>query len=126
MRVIADTSIWVSHFRKLNSSLVDLLEGDQILCHPLIIMELACGTPPAPRLMTLNYLKKLQQATVATAEEVLSFIESYKLYESGCGAIDVALLASTLLTGNTLLWTHDKHLESLAKEHGVSFSPLSH
>ncbi len=26
-----------------------LLAADQLLCHPLIVLELACGTPPGPR-----------------------------------------------------------------------------
>ena len=39
-----------------------LLATDQILCHPLVVLELACGTPPTPRERTIGDLKKLQQA----------------------------------------------------------------
>jgi len=124
--VLADTSVWVSHFRKSNPLFTSLLANDQILCHPLVLIELACGSPPAPRSRTIFYLKKLQQATVANAEEILQFIETHKLYESGCGAIDVSLLASALLSEHALIWTFDKHLESLATKLGLSYNQQLH
>ena len=124
--VLVDTSVWVAHFRKSNVAFETLLANDQILCHPLVLLELACGSPPSPRNKTLGYLKKLQQATVATPDETLEFIEKHQLYESGCGAIDVSLLASTLLSENALLWTLDKQLESLATKLGISYSHRLH
>jgi hypothetical protein len=124
--VLADTSVWVSHFRKSNASLISLLANDQILCHPLILIELACGSPPSPRSRTIGDLKRLQQATVATTEETLQFIELHKLYDSGCGAIDVSLLASVLLSENALIWTFDKDLESLASQLGISYNQQLH
>jgi predicted nucleic acid-binding protein len=124
--VLVDTSVWVAHFRKSNTSFEALLANDQILCHPLVLMELACGSPPAPRAKTLDYLKKLQQATVATPDETLVFIEKHQLYESGCGAIDISLLASTLISENALIWTLDKHLESLATKFGISYGRKLH
>ncbi|MBU3551505.1 PIN domain-containing protein [Polynucleobacter sp. MWH-Berg-3C6] len=124
--VLVDTSVWVSHFRKSNASFETLLANDQILCHPLVLIELACGSPPSPRSKTLGYLKKLQQATVATPNETLDFIEKHQLYESGCGAVDVSLLASTLLSDNALIWTLDKHLEGLATKLGISYSNQLH
>ena len=98
---------------------------DQVLCHPLIVLELACGTPPAPRERTLGDLRKLQQAVVATTDELLALIEREKLHDSGCGAVDVAMLAAALLTPDTRLWTMDKNLDSLAARLGVSFSAAS-
>lgn len=124
--VLADTSVWVSHFRKSNASLISLLANDQILCHPLILIELACGSPPSPSSRTIGDLKRLQQATVATTEETLQFIELHKLYDSGCGAIDVSLLASVLLSENALIWTFDKDLESLASQLGISYNQQLH
>ena len=124
--VLVETSVWVAHFRKSNASFEALLANDQILCHPLVSLELACGSPPSPRTNTLGYLKKLQQATVATPNETLEFIEKHQLYESGCGAIDVSLLASTLLSENALIWTLDKPLESLATQLGISYNHQFH
>ncbi|ANI99856.1 twitching motility protein PilT [Polynucleobacter wuianus] len=124
--ILADTSVWVAHFRKSNPLFISLLTNDRILCHPLVLIELACGSPPSPRLRTISDVKRLQQATVATTEETLQFIEAHKLYESGCGAIDVSLLASTLLSENALIWTFDKHLESLASLLGISYNQQLH
>ena len=112
--VLADTSVWVAHFRLANPVLQSLLATDQILCHPLIVIEIACGTPPAPRARTLEYLKRIQQAVLATADEVLAFIENRRCYDTGCGATDIALLASALLTPDTRLWTLDQDLSALA------------
>ena len=123
--VLADTSVWVAHFRNANPVLQSLVAMDQLLCHPLIVLELACGTPPAPRERTLGDLQKLQQAVVATTEETLALIERKQFHDSGCGAIDMALLASVLLTPDTLLWTTDKNLEALAARLEVAFSSAS-
>jgi hypothetical protein len=106
--------------------LQSLVAMDQVLCHPLIVLELACGTLPAPRERTLGDLKKLQQAVVATADETQALIEKERLYESGCGAVDVVLLASVLLTSDGLLWTADKRLDALALRLGVAYSPVRH
>ena len=123
--VLADTSVWVAHFRSANSVLQSLIEMDQVLCHPLIVIELACGTPPAPRERTLGDLRKLQQAVIATTDEILTLIESKRCYDTGCGAIDTALLASVLLTRNAQLWTLDKNLAALGSRLGVAFNANS-
>jgi len=97
------------------------LATDQVLCHPLIVLELACGTPPSPRERTLGDLKKLQQSVIATTEETLDLIEREPFQDLGCGAVDMSLLASVLLTPDTLLWTVDKNLDALATRLGVAF-----
>ena len=99
---------------------------DQVLCHPLIVVELACGTPPKPRERTLGDLKMLQQAIVASTDEILALIEKEQLHDSGCGAVDMALLASVLLTPDTLLWTIDRNLDTLATRLGVAFAAPRH
>ncbi len=124
--VLVDTSLWVGHFRRANPVLQSLLATDQVLCHPLIVLELACGTPPAPRERTLGDLKMLRQAVVATTEETLALVEKERLYDSGCGAIDVALLASVLLTPDARLWTADRNLDALASRLGVASKPAGH
>lgn len=124
--VLADTSVWVEHFRRANPVLQSLVATDHVLSHPLIVLELACGTPPAPRERTLGDLRKLRQAVLVTADETLALIEQERLYESGCGAVDMTLLASVLLTSDALLWTIDKNLDALAARLGVAFSAASH
>ena len=124
--VLADTSVWVAHFRRANPVLQSLVAMDQVSCHPLIVLELACGTPPAPRERTIGDLKRLQQGIVATTDEMLALIEREQFHDSGCGAVDMALLASVLLTPDTLLWTLDKKLNALAARVGVAFNAASH
>ena len=119
--VLADTSVWISHFRKPNPVLQTLLLADQILCHPMILIEIACGTPPAPRERTLDDLRQLRSATIANTEEALALIEREQLHDTGCGAVDLLLLGSVLLTSDALLWTLDKNLEALAARFEISF-----
>jgi predicted nucleic acid-binding protein len=123
--VLADTSIWVDHFRKSNAGLRTLIELDALATHPFVIGELACGTPPQ-RLQTLTDMRLLQHVKQATADEAIAFIEREKLYGKGCGWVDILLLTSTLLTPGALLWTYDQRLESLAEQFGVLYRPVLH
>jgi predicted nucleic acid-binding protein len=120
--VLADTSVWVSHFRKTNPVLQTLLVNDQVICHPLVVIEIACGTPPAPRARALSDLRRLRPADVASTDEALALIEREQLYDSGCGAVDVLLLASAMLTSDAVLWTLDRNLAALAARFKVSFA----
>jgi predicted nucleic acid-binding protein len=126
MNVLVDTSVWVAHFRQTNDALVALIELDCVVSHPMVLAEIACGTPPAPREQTLGDLALLGQASVASWAEVMAFIEREKLYGLGCGFIDIALLASTCITPDTTLWTLDKKLMDLAGRFGVQFVPSVH
>ena len=121
MSVLVDTSVWVSHFRQHNLVLVELLQADLVLTHPLIVLELACGTPPAPRQRTLAALRLLRQAQQPALQEVADFIERERLFNQGCGSVDMILLCATLLTPGTTLWTQDKSLQQLAKRFGIAF-----
>jgi predicted nucleic acid-binding protein len=126
MSVLIDTSVWIDHFRRGNTALVGLLGLDRALTHPMVILEIACGTPPAPRTQTLNNLGLLQACNEASLGEVMEFIEREKLYGLGCGLVDIALLASTLITPGTQLWTLDKRLADLAERFGVAHRPTVH
>lgn len=121
--VLVDTSVWVDHFRNRNENLVSLLTLDLAMSHPLIVTELACGTPPAPRSRTLTDIATLPQARQATLDEVRGLIEREKLYGLGCGVVDLALLASTLLTAGSRLWSLDRRLLALAQRFDVAFRP---
>ena len=68
----------------------------------------------------------MQQAVIATTDQTVALIAKEQFHDSGCGAIDLALLASVLLTPDTLLWTIDKNLDVLATRLGVAFSTASH
>jgi len=126
MSVIVDTSVWVDHFRKANRALVDLMLQDSVLVHPMVVVEIACGTPPAPRSQSLENLALLQLCKQATLQEVLALVEREKLYGLGCGLVDMCLLASTLITPAAALWTLDKRLAGLAQRFGVAHKPVMH
>ena len=121
MNVLVDTSVWVDHFKNSNMKLRELLNQDNVLSHPMIIGELACGTPPAPRTRTLNDIKLLKMANQANFNEVLGFIERDKIYGMGCGFVDISLLASVLITPDAKLWTLDKRLSKLAMRYNISY-----
>jgi predicted nucleic acid-binding protein len=126
MNVLIDTSVWVDHFRNRNEALVNLISLDKALTHPMVIIELACGTPPSPRAQTLRDIGLLLPAKQCTSEEVLDFIERERLYGLGCGAVDISLLASTIVTPGALLWTLDKRLAKLAGRFSVEYKPEHH
>ncbi|MBB3015455.1 type II toxin-antitoxin system VapC family toxin [Cupriavidus alkaliphilus] len=126
MNVLVDTSVWVGHFRQRNDALVRLMEADQVLTHPLVVAELACGTPPAPRAQTLGDIGLLQAVRQATLGEVIALVEREQLYGLGCGLVDVTLLASTLITPGARLWTLDQRLGALSVRFGVGYRPRLH
>ena len=124
--VLVDTSVWIDHFKNRHDALVHLLTHDMVRVHPMIIGELACGTPPAPRKQTLSDLGLLPMVQLAGLEETGAFIERESLYGLGCGLVDMILLASTLITPGATLWTLDKRLAALANRFGVAHRPVSH
>lgn len=125
MNVLVDTSVWVGHFKQRNEDLVALLTAGRMVCHPYVVLEVACGTPPH-RHPVIGLLRQLASTPVASTDELLHFIGHRALHGRGCGLVDIGLLASTLLHPRTALWTLDKRLHALATELGVAHRPLSH
>jgi len=103
--ILADTSLWIVHFRGGSDELKRALENGEVLSHPLVVGELACGNLHN-REQILEYLQALPMATTATDDEVLACIERNRLHGTGLGYADMHLLASALLTP-TRLWTLD-------------------
>jgi predicted nucleic acid-binding protein len=126
MNVLVDTSVWVDHFRLSNRSLISLFVQDRVLMHPMVLAEIACGTPPAPREQTLADLALLRPPHQASMSELMAFIEREKLYGLGCGFVDLALLASACITPQASLWTLDKRLSQLAQRMGVAYQEAVH
>lgn len=122
MTVLIDTSVWVGHFKRRDERLVALLEAGLVLCHPYVVVEVACGTPPR-RSEVIDMLRALQSVHVATADELLALLQRRALFGRGCGFVDLGLLASTLLSDQTLLWTLDQRLEAVAVELGRAYRP---
>ena len=110
--VLVDTSVWVSHLRDGNAELANLLNDGKVLCHPLILGELACGNLK-DRAVILSFLQLLPMSIEAEHDEVLSFIENNRLMGKGMGYVDVHLITSAVLTG-VPVWTLDKKLAQAA------------
>jgi predicted nucleic acid-binding protein len=110
--ILVDTSVWIEHFRAGNDRLKGLLLDEQVLCHPFVVGELACGTLQK-RDGILSMLKALPEAHLLEHKEVTSFIEAQHLYGHGIGWVDVHLLGSTLLT-RCAIWSFDKPLRRAA------------
>ncbi|HAT30916.1 MAG TPA: VapC toxin family PIN domain ribonuclease [Janthinobacterium sp.] len=124
--VLVDTSVWIEHFRNPNLALENLLNQDMVLTHPIVIGEIACGTPPAPRTQTLGDLGLLQMTQHVGLHETMEFIERESIYGMGCGLVDRVLLTSTLITPSAKLWTLDKRLAELAERFGVAHRVAVH
>ena len=118
--ILADTSIWVAHFRVGVPELPDLLDGELIAVHPVVIGELAVGNL-SKRAETLEKLRFMPSTKVGTPEECLAFIESHRLYGRGLGWNDIQLLVAARISGDRL-WSFDKRLALAADELGVAYS----
>ena len=91
-----------------------------MLCHPMIVGELACGNLPE-RAFALRRLRNLQQAQLVDDDTLLTFIEQHKLHGRGIGYVDTHLLASAKLGNARWLWTRDKRLNAAAADLGVAY-----
>ncbi|HEX6134909.1 MAG TPA: PIN domain-containing protein [Longimicrobiales bacterium] len=120
--ILVDTSVWIGHLRRTDPHLVELLEAGEVVTHPMVIGELACGTLPE-RESFLRLLSLLPAAPVASDAEALGFIESERLMGRGIGYVDVHVLASARLGGETRLWTADARLAAAARRLFVGYDP---
>lgn len=118
--ILVDTSIWIAHLRFGDTRLADLLARSQVLAHPFVAGELACGNL-RNRDEIIKLLNDLPQSPVATPAEALHFIESHQLMGLGVGYIDIHLLAATALAENARLWTGDKRLQKIASKMNLAF-----
>jgi predicted nucleic acid-binding protein len=117
--ILADTSIWIDHFRRVDAELRRIIEDDLLLCHPAVIGELALGSL-RDRGSVIAFLAAQRAVAVATHDEVMTMIERHSLFSIGIGYTDAHLLASVLLAQQATLWTRDKRLRTAAEKAGVS------
>ncbi len=102
-------SVWIDHLHSENSQLVNLLDSREVLMHPMVIGELACGNLPN-RTATLTRLKRLSLSPITSDDIVLSLIERHRPMGRGIGYIDAHLLTSVSIAGADLLWSRDRRL----------------
>jgi predicted nucleic acid-binding protein len=117
--ILVDTSIWITHLRHGNRQLEKLLMDAEVMCHPFIIGELACGNLKN-RNEIISLLKSLPMAPTIEFDEFLFFIDRNQLMGKGVGFVDIHLLASAQLIGLPL-WTADKRLKSAADQLKLNF-----
>ncbi len=115
--ILVDTSVWIDHLRSGNRTLISLLDREEVLTHPFVIGELACGRM-RNRQQILELIGRLPGARVADHEEVLAFVERDRLFGRGIGWVDAHLLAAALLS-HAMLFTLDRRLSRLARAVGV-------
>lgn len=117
--ILADTSVWISHLRDGNATLEQLLNDGEIVCHPFIIGELACGNIKNRREI-FSLLSALPMIELMDDKEILLFIEKKNLMGKGLGLIDMHLLAAALVSAVSL-WTLDVKLRHATHLLGISY-----
>lgn len=116
--IIADTSVWVQHFRRGMPDFAAALQDGRISLHPVVLGELASGNV-SQRSVTLAALRRLPLTPVGTSKECLDFIETQALHGRGIGWNDVQLLVAARLTRYPL-WSLDTRLARAAEDLGVA------
>ena len=117
--VLADTSVWIQHFRRGDPTLRADLSDGRVLMHPFVLGELACGNLKN-RAAVLAELNRLAKASVASNLEVLELLENQRLWGRGLGWVDLHLLASALLS-HCGFRTFDKRLRGVGAELGLGW-----
>jgi predicted nucleic acid-binding protein len=116
--ILADTSLWIDLFRGGGARLEAALNDANVVTHPFVIGELACGNLRRRR-EAIAFLDSLPSATVATDDEVMELIENRKLMGRGIGYVDAHLLAAAALSHDVAFWTLDARLANVAKDLGL-------
>lgn len=116
--ILVDTSVWIDHLRRGDAVLGNLLTSGQVLGHPAVVGELGLGSL-ANRSQIIGLISNLPQASVATHDEVMTYVDARALFGVGIGYVDAHLLASTALTPASSLWTRDTRLRSAAATVGT-------
>jgi predicted nucleic acid-binding protein len=110
--ILADTSVWVDHFRRGSAQFRRRLEDAEIAMHAVVLGELATGNLRA-RSQTLAALQQLPRAREGRADECLAYIEVQRLYGRGLGWNDIQLLVAAELN-HMPIWSLDRELADAA------------
>ena len=118
--ILIDTSVWIDHAKGRAPHLDELLRMNVVAQHPYVIGELLLGVVRSRTELTIR-LGKLLHARVARDEDVFQLIEDGALGGTGIGFVDAHLLASTKLSLNGRIWTHDRRLAAQADRLGLAY-----
>jgi hypothetical protein len=119
--LLVDTSVWSDHLRRHDAALARHLEAGEVLTHPFVIGELACGLFPR-RAETLGLMQQLPAAPLLGQAEVLGFIERHALAGRGVGFVDIHLIAAARVNG-AAVWTRDQRMAAMAEQLGCRHAP---
>ncbi len=119
MKVIVDTSIFVHFIKYGDISLNELLENDQVLIHPFVLLEISLGGSLKNKILH-SLLSSLPQVKNPSTEAIDSFIQSKKIWTYGIGLVDSIILCSAIEEG-AKLYTLDKKLQKAASALKVKF-----
>jgi len=119
--IIADTSVWVEHFRRKDTPIRSLLGEAIILMHPFVFGELLLHGLPKQGGIAATLLE-LDAAPIATPAEAAAFISWAKLMGTGVGYVDVHLLLSARMLANGRIMTLDHDLHAQAARLGVAYA----
>lgn len=120
--ILIDTAIWIDHLHHSEPEVARLLDQDMVMCHPMVIGELALGSIKN-RDEILALLRSQQRLRTIGSDEFLEFVHSHRLMSRGLSYVDVHLLGSTLITPGVRFWTRDRRLKKVAEELGAAWEP---
>lgn len=110
--ILADTSVWIDHFRRGNSTLARAVADHRIAMHDFVFGELFLGSLPR-RSPDTRDLRHLPVLPAVETDACIEFINKHGLVEKGLGWIDAHLLASAS-QAEAKLWTLDSSLRQAA------------
>ncbi len=122
--ILVDTSVWIDNLRAPNRELQERVEAREVLCHAMVVGELACGHLPE-RDRFIDQLNGFPSLKTLSADDLLALIERHAWMGRGIGYVDANLLGAVLADGNATLWTTDRKLLRLAEELGIAHTPAS-
>lgn len=118
--ILADTSVWIDHFRRGSASFARQLESGEVATHTVVLGELASGNL-LRREETLTALRRLPSLKEGSSEECFSYLEAHRLFGIGLGWNDIQLLVAAQLS-HARLWSLDRPLARAAKKLNLLFS----
>ena len=120
MMILADTSVWVDHFRGRLKELGPHLDRGEIMIHPFVIGELLLsGVYRRPG--AVAELRQLPAAPDPQPEEAEMLIVGECLDGRGVGYVDAVILAAVRLQPGARLWTLDRKLHEIAAGMSIAF-----
>jgi predicted nucleic acid-binding protein len=117
--ILVDTCIWADHINKSVPHLEQLVANEMVLGHSSVIGEIALGILKH-RFLVLQSLRRLPQAPLCDADDVVDLMEKEALFGAGIGYVDAHLLASAKIT-SARLWTRDKRLKKVATRLNLAY-----